>query len=360
MKLACLLMADDLTGACDAGVQFAGAGRKAWVEIAGFARGFEDGDVLAVSTQSRDLSGEALRSAIQHAVERLPVADARILFKKIDSLLRGNVAQEVAIWLDALGCDAAVITPAFPAMGRTVCSGWLRVERPGFEPIALPEYWSAGGLASCRHVATEDLETAIARGSRFISVDAVCDEDLDYIVNQGRLSGRRILWAGSAGLAAALARTLRGVPADSHSRPDGPVRFCIGSDHAVTQEQVRYLREHRTVASAASAECVRDALGRGEHVLVQIPRGTPAGSARELLSSVPGPLFVSGGDTASLVCHSLDAGQIELIEEIAAGVPRGRISRGLYDGAAIVTKSGAFGESTTLVEVADYFLCPKQ
>src|ERR1019366_4651441 len=116
-NLECLLIADDLTGACDAAVHFARRGYRTNVRLESHV---EEAAVLAISTESRDLAAPDLRQVMDDLAQRLPVTQARILFKKIDSTLRGNVGAEIAAAVTAFGCEAAVITPAFPAQGRTV------------------------------------------------------------------------------------------------------------------------------------------------------------------------------------------------------------------------------------------------
>jgi uncharacterized protein YgbK (DUF1537 family) len=340
----CLLIADDLTGACDAAVHFARRGYGTNVRLDSHG---EDSRVLAISTESRHLSAAELRPVMDDLAQRLPVGQARILFKKIDSTMRGHVGAEIAAALAAFGCDAAVITPAFPAMGRTVEGGYLRVE--GAEPIDLA---ARLGLDACAHVQPGMVFAAIESGARFISVDAACDHDLDAIALAGLASMRRLLWAGSAGLASALARTLPwgrppglGCPQGTAPRPASSVLFCIGSDHPVTVEQQRHLL----------------ALGRREHVVLNLSlRQTSLERVRESIeSAAPTALVLSGGDTASLVCRALGVRRIQLEDEIVPGIPWGYLSGGVLDRLPVATKSGGFGAPHALIQVADFFTCPK-
>ena len=339
MNLECLLIADDLTGACDAAVHFARRGYRTHVRLDSHG---EEVGVLAISAESRHLNAAELRRVMDELAQRLPIAQARILFKKIDSTLRGNVGAEIAAALTAFGCEAAVITPAFPAMGRTVEEGYLRVGAAEAVDLA-----ARLALEPSVHVQPGAVSAAIQSGARFISIDAACDHDLDNIAAAGLESGRRILWAGSAGLASALARTLpcwagRG----SVPQPASSVLFCIGSDHPVTVEQQRHLL----------------ALGRSEHVVLNLPvRQTSLERVRELVGNAVGTataLVLSGGDTASLVCRALGVRRIELENEIVPGIPWGYLSGGAFDGWRVATKSGGFGAPHALIQVADFFLCP--
>src|SRR3954469_18488584 len=106
-----LVVADDLTGACDAAVHFAMRGvRPVIVRLPGHDyRG--DARALACSTESRDLgAGEIQKSLYELADEFAGVPVGRV-FKKIDSTLRGNVGMEVAAARDAFQCEAAVVCP---------------------------------------------------------------------------------------------------------------------------------------------------------------------------------------------------------------------------------------------------------
>jgi uncharacterized protein YgbK (DUF1537 family) len=349
MNLECLLIADDLTGACDAAVHFARRGYRTHVRLDSHG---EETSVLAISAESRHLSAAELRPVMDELARRLPIAQARILFNKIDSTLRGNVGAEIAAALTAFGCEAAVITPAYPAMGRTVEEGYLRVRAA--EAIDLAARLRSQGLEACAHVQPSAVCAAIQAGARFISVDVACDRDLDTIAAAGLESGRRILWSGSAGMASALARTLpcwagrgprsRAVPAAP--RPVSSVLFCIGSDHPVTVEQQRHLL----------------ALGRSEHVVLNLSlRPISLERVRELVGNAAGTataLVLSGGDTASLVCRALGVRRIELEDEIVPGIPWGYLSGGAFDGWRVATKSGGFGAPHALIQVADFFLCP--
>ncbi|MBZ5586004.1 MAG: four-carbon acid sugar kinase family protein, partial [Acidobacteriia bacterium] len=315
----CLLIADDLTGACDAAGPFAAAGFRTVLQ---FGEPHDrTADVLAISAETRGAEREQLPAIMAGVAARFAGAEARVLFKKIDSTLRGNVGAEVALACEAFGCDAALITPAFPGMGRRVERGVLRVEGAAFEPICMEEYWREQGL-TCAHV--EPQEAGRALESRFVSVNACSDEDLDAVVAAGMASGKRILWAGSAGLASALARAVGPAvsPVVFAKKSGTGVLFCIGSDHAVTREQQRRLLAERP----------------GQKLL-RIPRGATEAWVRESIGDRRRALLLSGGDTAALVCRALGVRAIEIRGEIAPGIPRGLIRGGLLDGAPVATKS---------------------
>ncbi len=334
----CLLIADDLTGACDAAAPFALRGCRTRV----FLNGTGAAEVQAYSTGTRDAPPAEIRERIVALAACLSLRGARGIFKKIDSTLRGSGDVEIAAALEAFGCDAAVVTPAFPAMGRIVEDGLLRVVHdPDFRPVSVAEWLRA----PCASVRPGAIAAAIASGARLVSVDAACDQDLDRIAAEILALDRPILWAGSAGLASALARTFPGRTAPSEAAfTPGPVLFAIGSDHPATVAQQNALLT-----------------ARPSQPVVRLPRGqVKPERVRQLVAAVrPAALFLSGGDTAAFVCRALGVDAIDLHGEILTGIPRGTLCGGDLDGLPVVTKSGGFGDARALIEVADYFACPR-
>ncbi len=235
--------------------------------------------VVAISTDSRDLPPAEVRRGISNVAAEYPTAS--VIFKKIDSTLRGSPGIEIAAALEAFDCEDAVVCPAFPKLHRIVRGGYLHVTSdPGFSPI--------------------DVAARLAPYDRIACPDADCDEDLDLIAANLLPRGRRVLWAGSGGLAAALARRLGQLCTPAPPPATGQVLFCIGSDHPVTLAQ-------QSALAAARA---------GGHVLQRVPRGTPF---EPIFPVQPAALFLSGGDTASLVCRAIGAQRIELCAEIVPG-----------------------------------------
>ncbi len=358
----CLIVADDLTGACDAAGPFAARGYTVRVALQPETNA---SDVVAISTDTRDAPLDRLPPALTAIARTLnPGGRPRIIFKKIDSTLRGNAPAEIAAALDAFDCAAAIVTPAFPAMRRVVIDGVLSIHGlPAFAPIDLPAHFRQQGIAECVHTRPRHAADSLTR-ARIVTCDAASDEDLDAIVTAGLSTQTSILWAGSSGLAAALARALPRRPL--HQRPASdaaPILFCAGSDHAVTLEQQQTIQAGRPVELLHAGACdIAAAIRAGRHVILRLPRGRVGEDrVRALLSNLPriAALMATGGDTASLVYRALGMRAITLHGEISPGIPYGVIEGGPFDGRPIVTKSGGFGAPSAFIEIADFFACPK-
>uniref|UniRef100_UPI00281191B9 four-carbon acid sugar kinase family protein n=1 Tax=Streptomyces sp. TaxID=1931 RepID=UPI00281191B9 len=117
------VLADDLTSAGDGAAPFRRAGHPARVLLAGTDLGgvAEEGGVLAVDLGSRLLDEAAAVARTRGAARAFAGAD--LVFKTVDSTLRGHVTAELRAAREASGRRAVLVAPAFPAEGRTTIAG---------------------------------------------------------------------------------------------------------------------------------------------------------------------------------------------------------------------------------------------
>ncbi len=57
----------------------------------------------------------------------------------------------------------------------------------------------------------------------------------------------------------------------------------------------------------------------------------------------PRTLIVAGGETLRAVCVALGAKALEVQGQVAPGLPRSVLQGGRWEGAEVISKSGAFG-----------------
>jgi uncharacterized protein YgbK (DUF1537 family) len=212
----------------------------------------------------------------------------------------------------------------------------------------------AGGREIC-DVRARLAEQGLRAPSRVC--DAASQADLEAIVATASRE-ERLLWAGSAGLADAVAASLAASrtepPAVMPSRParDGRVILFVGSQHEVTQGQRQRLLTARDVMISSEP---RDALKRTDarHVLVP-PRCSEVQLDADSCARIAG-FVMTGGDTAADVCRCvLGATRLQLGGEVEQGVPWGVLRGGIADGLPMVLKSGGFGTPDTLVAALDF------
>lgn len=119
-----LVIADDLTGANDTGVQFAKRQIPSIVwaepEAAASSPGFE---VVVINTASRHLSPAEAAARVRRATRWGLAAGIEHFFKKTDSTLRGNLGAELEALCRETGAASIPFVPAFPVMGRTTRAG---------------------------------------------------------------------------------------------------------------------------------------------------------------------------------------------------------------------------------------------
>ena len=121
------VIADDLTGANDTALQFFLRGCKTQVAF-GEDISLDENlntEVFALSTETRNVAADISLERVKKVSETiLKEYNFEYIYKKMDSVLRGNVAIEISTILDSLKYDAAVIFPAFPSEGRTTVGGY--------------------------------------------------------------------------------------------------------------------------------------------------------------------------------------------------------------------------------------------
>ena len=335
------ILADDLTGACDAAVPFLRTGRAVRVWL-GPAIGFAAPEpVQAIHTASRPLLPHDAATAVADAAGRLPHTPGTLLFKKVDSTLRGPIAAELIALQQALHARAVLFAPAFPAAGRIVRNGVLEVHNTAgkTEQRSMRDIFPAGLQSKIALVPSADgLAPAFASGKSLLLCDACTQPELDALARIAQsLPG--LLFAGSAGLATGLAN-LDGQAAEAPLPRARRVLFVAGTPHPVTTLQLDRL----AALPASSTERTRLLRIDPAHAAEQQIRD-------EFAQHPPDAIFLTGGDTAQRAATALGAHSILLRGEFAPGVPWGIAQGGLLHGHMVITKSGGFGAPDLLCDI---------
>ncbi|HKO17897.1 MAG TPA: four-carbon acid sugar kinase family protein, partial [Acidobacteriaceae bacterium] len=343
-----ILVADDLTGACDSAAAFLGKADVVRVLLHSASFQAQPGTVTALSTETRSaIPAEAARIVECTVQAFLSVREDRILFKKVDSAGRGHLLLETMATLRSCGATLALVAPAFPEAGRTVSGGVLHIRDSAKRDTSLDlatifQAHCGGGIDLLPVGKAVELERAVRHavehGTQILICDAETQRDLDRLAAAACRIQEPILWTGSAGLARALASqfpsALSERPVD-REWPTGRVLLFVGTDHPVTSLQVSHLERepataaleiHRIEWNDSSAEYIR----------------------KTFSASPVATLILTGGDTAALVLGALNARAVRLAGELAPGVPCGFIEGGDADGCAVLTKSGGFGQEDML------------
>jgi uncharacterized protein YgbK (DUF1537 family) len=286
------VIADDLTGANDTGVQFARRGARTlvpldWHNLRGLGRAV---DVLVLNTNSRAASPRVAAQRARLAAEALRRAGVEAVYKKIDSTFRGNVGPELDAILEVFPSPLTVLTPAFPPAGRAVRDGVLLVK-------GIPVHRTAAGRDPVTPVRESHLPTllrqqvkrpiyaldlAALRGTParlgrtlrewrasapgIVLADTLKPQDLERLARAIAREGLFGVAAGSAGLAMALSGVLSWPRRAGRGRPrtKAPVLLVVGSPNPASLEQIAWIeaRDRASVVRAALGAVVGDGYHR--------------------------------------------------------------------------------------------------
>jgi uncharacterized protein YgbK (DUF1537 family) len=421
------IIADDLTGANDTGVQFSRKGLSTTVLLDLEIQISSKQDVVAFDTDSRSISKQEAVERVDRVCEYMKQQEVlpEIIYKKIDSTLRGNIGGEWDAIYRAFQPDFIVIAPSYPKMGRVMKSGSMFVNGSLLHETAaskdpknpstssyLPELLKEQSekpfallttelLRGDRARLTERIKQLYEAGIPYLLFDAETDEDLANIAGLFRGGDYHVIWSGSAGLAYALTTQVSAMESNKAqpSTDSDLVMVVVGSVHAASRRQLDYLlqqenvigielnsllalteegrmteyervsylalqavldKQHVVLYSSAGPATILRARRQGrEHgmdanqVSNTISDALGKAAARIIKQCGISNLVLTGGDTAKQVCLHLGAGEFELITEIEAGVPVGRLS--VHKGINVITKAGGFGGDEVLQRALETF-----
>jgi len=406
-----LIIADDLSGAADCGMACAGSGLHTVVML-GNSVNAVDADVLSVDADTRGLDPKRAVWETAMLMRRYMSSREQVVFKKLDSTLRGNVGPELAAVLTTQrsattgqGHIVAVLAPAFPANGRTTRQGkqllngkpleemeiWQREGKEGSSYI--PAMLEQAGMR-CAVLPLETIRssngdlhkemTRLAGGLDVLVCDAETDQDLQAIAKATVALGHGTVWAGSAGLAYHLpnAIVLSSTTSATSDQPlaAGPTLFVVGSSAAVSREQVKALtsspdviaitvppgdllagmqqrREHEQ-RLAEAFDTKRDIvviLGTEDKLKIDAGRLLSSALAQMIVPHYGkvGALVVTGGETARLVLQTWGVTGLRLVKELEPGLPFS-ITENWTRRLPVITKAGDFGNRQTLVHCRQF------
>ncbi len=394
------IVADDLTGAADSALAFRREGFSVAVTTSRAALGAlaSHAQVVGVDLRTRYCFPELAYLETFSAVKGARSVGADV-FKKLDSQLRGNPAHELAGALDAWPEALAIANPALPAFGRVVREG--RLHCPGLGPprSLFDRLVGDAGRASA-HLSLSELRRGRATASlsrlpagAVALADAEEEADLAALVEAGRLLGRPIIWAGSAGLAVHVAGALASTnsrpatvvpPAPRLSPVPSPAGGARGSGAALVLVATRDQVARRQVAALASCgamvtelapnasvtswalECkpvLQDHLAAGGTVVVRAP--VPDASSEEVAdharlvvsageavrAGLEGTgIVATGGETARAVLEALGEKTGWVLGAVEMAMPLLVTDEGRL---GLVTKAGSFGGPQSLVRAVD-------
>lgn len=404
------LVADDLTGANDAAVHFA---RQGWnvhllISPGSVPEVMPTGTPLYATTTGARAAAPAVAERITaKALRDAAGRGAGRFYLKIDSTVRGSIAAQVRGSLKALaglGHDAAaVLCPAYPSMGRSLRNAVLEVQGVPVaktslhdDPVtpvlhsdlrdAIPGARLIGSGARGAVALRSAFEGAYAAGERLLVVDAVTDDDLAELARAIASCNLPLLPVGSAGLAAAVARTWTHqsappiFPLPTKARGDSQI-VQVSSLNPISLGQVSRLDSHGGF-SVTTIEPPVSALTSPDHTfcwLQNLQRARSPAQAKSLtlvktppdraalhdphrmatgLAEITAALLrtgdfnaagLIGGDGALAALRALNCPSLRVHGSLAEGVPLAITAGGDVPELPVFTKAGGFGHEDSLI-----------
>jgi 3-dehydrotetronate 4-kinase len=378
-------IADDFTGATDLANNLVRCGMRV-VQTIGIPADplTERADAVVVALKSRTIEArDAVRQSLD-ALSWLQAQGARQFYFKVcstfDSTAEGNIGPVTDALMDALACDFAVVTPAFPDNGRTVFKGHLFVgdvllsdsgmrdhpltpmtdanlvrvmQSQSRQKVGLIDHVAVGRSADA---IAERVASLRAEGVRLAIADAISNDDLMRLGEA--VKGDRFMTAGSglaiglpqnfgieaAGDAARLpgARGFQAIVSGSCSIATNrqvaafknaghpalgidPMRIAAGED--VAASALQWAAPHLQggpvlVYSSADPETVRQIQGQlGGASAGALVEATLARVAAGLVQLGVGQLVVAGGETSGACVQALAISRMRIGPQIDPGVP---------------------------------------
>lgn len=389
-----LIIADDFTGANDTGVQMSKRGVDTEVSL------FPNEDVLhssiVLDTESRNLSGNDSYDKVSKTVQTiLKNNHFNLVYKKIDSTLRGNVVEELQAVVETYKPEKIIFAPAYPQIGRTTLNQihFVNDERlkdtefanDPLKPILIDDInrmLIEGLNEKVTHHGIDDIRNGELSliGSKYHTFDSVVNEDLHQIVSNFIHLDEKILWVGSAGLANAIFKELY---------PMKPSMAVVGSISQVSFDQMNYAAEKGKKILSIPIEdifnkvnidkYVNEAikiLNTNQDIIITAARSRKdysktleLGKQKNLNDddsswyvqnylgeitnkllyqySISG-LFLTGGSTAISVIDKLNGSGCIIESEVMTGIVYSKLVGGNFQGLNLITKAGAFGDKTSL------------
>lgn len=399
-----VIIADDLSGACDTAVQFSNSGFKTIVinNLASLQKICPTFDVVAITTNSRDLPPSEARGKIKEVALSLSNIPNGVIYKKIDSTWRGNIGVELETMLNELDLKFVLICSAYPSNKRIGLGGYLLVDgqllhhtamandpgspiKEGFLPALLQKQTNL----PVRLISLQAIEKGVQYVRNFILdhlkagpclfiADAIEENHLDILSQISLQDMPKHIYAGSAGLSAAI---LRQDQKNHQKEKYLPVLTVVGSVNPNSNLQIDELIKKYSVKEIYipwqnlfyyNEEALYDftkeilaTLRRGEDLVIRTSRtasdvglvegeenyeiaNTISLGLKNFMAGILGNvelsgIMVTGGATALQLLEVTKAEGIEVMKEIEPGVPLGKIVGGKLNNLSIITKAGGFG-----------------
>lgn len=381
-----LVIADDLTGALDTGVQISQLGVETQVSLyenqtLGDVR---NSQVLVIDTETRHCTPEQAAAVVTELVEEAVEHRVPYIYKKTDSALRGNIGAELMAASKAAGIRPIPFVPAWPENGRTTWKGIHYVDgvplgetsfaEDMLNPVTSSEVGKILESTAPARWTLADTETYLWPENLDVLIfDAETGEQVDRIGEKLERRNQLRLSAGCARLFQSIApRICEGLPRQALPQMErkGKTLLVCGSLSSASLGQTAFAVESlgyvpvqpdgapcsgsRTVLPEGTRLVLRSSIGVPEDIY-NLPPNRREEQARRTAEAIGvrtkeiidsggvNSIIVFGGDTLYAIIRALGINRLRPVEQVEEGVVWCLAE---YRGASInfITKAGSFGK----------------
>ena len=368
------IIADDFTGAAElAGISLR-YGLK--VELCTADVVATDADVLIVSTDSRSLNKTAALETTTEAIKQVLQLNPSLVYKKIDSVLRGYVLDELNVQMKLMQKNKAFILPANPSLGRTVSNGMYYVQETPISETGFandPEFPVKSSLV--KKILNDGVEVLQYSNelptTGFIVGEATTDADAQAWAKK---VNNEFVLAGAGDFYTALLEQRFELKQQEAFQLQQPFLYVCGTAYEKSvnyikevserSETVLYVGKEISTNDGAVTEewwqqC-RNVLAKEKKAIIavknkELPEDVSALTLRKNMAKLVKQvveeqqikeLFIEGGSTATAILNELNITNLSPLQELARGVVRMKVNN-LY----ITVKPGSYELSSEVKQL---------
>lgn len=372
------VIADDLTGAAE----LAGIGLRygLQVEMSTVVNTDTNAELLVISTDTRSVSEVEAWHEMATVTRELLKLKPDLIFKKVDSVLRGHVLAELTAQLEVLHLDKALLVPANPALDRTISKGTYYYKD---QPIHLSSFshdpeFAINSSDVLEMLRAKDASVVVRSTEEMLPASGIIVGEVtnsDDLKKWSIRTDENTLAAGASGLFTALLDTMniKGSAGNTKAKGYGQLAlFVCGSTFNKSREAIKRIKKDDGPVSYMPEEILRlaeieneafEEWGRVVSTMIKVEgraiisideettKGVPvsAGMLREKTAMVVNEifkqvgiqeLFIEGGSTAAAVIKKAGFKTFFPLEELAPGVIRMSVKE--HNGLCVTVKPGSY------------------
>ena len=349
------VIADDFTGAAE----LAGIGLRydLKVELATSAIN-TDADLLVVSADTRSLNNWVAHKVITKTVKETLSLQPEFIYKKIDSVFRGHVLDELKIQMKESGLKKALIVGANPSLGRTISKGkyYLNGNLISDTDFGNDPEFAITDSSVLKIIKAEAGEAIVLKHTDklpetgIVIANVESEKDVKSWVNK---IDKNWLLAGAGDFFTALLEKSYKAKAIKVSTASSPHLYVSGTAYSKSQQFVKGIKHKLDCVAYLSAAMmktgeiddeswfknIKEILNKHKKAVVAIndedvdPWYVSAVHLRtttaEVVKRIVGEnevkeIFIEGGSTAASILRELSIEKLEVVDELQRGVVRMR------------------------------------